>query len=849
MSDKVNVFLTPHTHWDREWYKTFEVFRYRLVEMMDRFIQRLEDGDSLPVFVLDGKAVLLDDYLELRPRMKEKLDKWVKQGKILPGPWFVQTDLFTSVDECIVRNLQWGVRYSEKINAPMKVFYIPESCGVISQAPQIMKNFKIEHAVFIRGVGDEPVSSEYVITGPDGSIAIATYLMNAYNNGAYLPQNPDAALERIKKEVEQLKGDSFTDWILVNLGGDHTTPVENLDAVIEKLKSSGLFGEVRVGSYEDYYEVIKEGLDPKKVTGLEGELRGSRHYPILSGKSSARMDFKLRMSGVVKRLLTLAEPMAAIEAVNGREYPDVLMERVWGLVLRNCHHNTSSGTVIDEVCREADVRLDKAGVLLDEEWSRAVGFLSQKGKNTGKPGHPVVILNTLPSTRSGVAGVHVDGWMNSGDGVKITDEKGEEVEFQVLSGLGKERTPMEILVEAEDIPATGFSVYHLEKAPLKETKTEPSSVIENEFLKVGFEDKGTFYVKDKRTGAKFTNLNSFIDVTDAGDLYNFSPVPGDVSLSHITKDLKMEVIPGGKLRNTLRLSGKVSIPESLQENRTKRKIEWVSCPFVLHITLTRGLPYVDCRLTVDNRAKDHRLSIAFDTQSRGEYVLAGQPFDVVKRDVKTPAGKGWIELPSPTRPFQGFVDVPSDKGSLAVFSNDLNEYEVRKEQSGNRLIFTLFRSVGWLSRGDCITRKVTVAPKSPTPSAQCRGVMNFHYAIALHKGVEDLPRVYAHYQQYRSPLWGAVLPKNSPVREMKGLLNLAPEELVVTCLKFNPETKTVFVRFFNPTDHLVEARISSAGALKKWRKTNMLENNGKPFQDLPGTLPVKPRKIVTLELE
>ena len=38
------VHVVPHTHWDREWYRTFEAFRARLVDTVDRVLDLLETG-------------------------------------------------------------------------------------------------------------------------------------------------------------------------------------------------------------------------------------------------------------------------------------------------------------------------------------------------------------------------------------------------------------------------------------------------------------------------------------------------------------------------------------------------------------------------------------------------------------------------------------------------------------------------------------------------------------------------------------------------------------------------------------------------------------------------------------
>ncbi|HEU5205741.1 MAG TPA: hypothetical protein VFU17_15725 [Candidatus Limnocylindrales bacterium] len=48
--------VVPHTHWDREWYQPFEVFRMRLARAVERICDVLEAD---PRFTLDGQAVIL----------------------------------------------------------------------------------------------------------------------------------------------------------------------------------------------------------------------------------------------------------------------------------------------------------------------------------------------------------------------------------------------------------------------------------------------------------------------------------------------------------------------------------------------------------------------------------------------------------------------------------------------------------------------------------------------------------------------------------------------------------------------------------------------------------------------
>ena len=37
-----NVAVVPHTHWDREWYESFQTFRLKLVDLLDGLLPLLE---------------------------------------------------------------------------------------------------------------------------------------------------------------------------------------------------------------------------------------------------------------------------------------------------------------------------------------------------------------------------------------------------------------------------------------------------------------------------------------------------------------------------------------------------------------------------------------------------------------------------------------------------------------------------------------------------------------------------------------------------------------------------------------------------------------------------------------
>ena len=54
------ITIVSHTHWDREWYRSFQEFRLQLVEMMDRLLEIMESDPDYRYFLLDGQTSTFD---------------------------------------------------------------------------------------------------------------------------------------------------------------------------------------------------------------------------------------------------------------------------------------------------------------------------------------------------------------------------------------------------------------------------------------------------------------------------------------------------------------------------------------------------------------------------------------------------------------------------------------------------------------------------------------------------------------------------------------------------------------------------------------------------------------------
>ena len=184
MSEKRNVVIVSHTHWDRAWYVTFQEFRARLVRLVDRLLKIMDEQPDYRVFMLDGQMAVLEDYLEVRPQRQPELVSLCEQGRLKIGPWYVLADEFLVSPESLIRNMILGQRMGEVYGGVSKIGYVPDGFGHIAQLPQILNGFGIDNAIFWRGLGEEGerLGTEFLWKAPDGSAVTTIWMPYGYHN-------------------------------------------------------------------------------------------------------------------------------------------------------------------------------------------------------------------------------------------------------------------------------------------------------------------------------------------------------------------------------------------------------------------------------------------------------------------------------------------------------------------------------------------------------------------------------------------------------------------------------------------------------------------------------------------
>ncbi|HUQ79112.1 MAG TPA: alpha-mannosidase [Patescibacteria group bacterium] len=356
------IHLVPHTHWDREWYEPFQVFRMRLVELVDELLDSM-DADERLAFTLDGQVATIDDYLEIRPEARARIERLIKQGRLAIGPWQILMDEFLVSGETLIRNLEIGWHAAEAFGAAMPVGYLPDMFGHVAQMPQILRRAGIRHAVVWRGVPAAIDRHSFTWRAPDGSSVRAEYLVGGYGNGAYLLAIPDRLADKVARYVDASRGFYGNRSILAMYGTDHAVPSPRLAQIVEDANAQRDDIVVRIETLTRYIQTFDAavteaaGSAPAPAPAWTGELRSAARANMLMNVTSARIDIKIAAGRAERILERYAEPLAAL---HGGAWPGRLLELAWRRVVDNSAHDSICGCSHDAVVNQVLTRFAEA---------------------------------------------------------------------------------------------------------------------------------------------------------------------------------------------------------------------------------------------------------------------------------------------------------------------------------------------------------------------------------------------------------------------------------------------------------------------------------------------------------
>lgn len=811
------IHIIPHSHWDREWYFTTEMSQVLLYYFMDEVFASLE-AEEFPYFVLDGQAVILDDYLQFRPEKAEQIGELVRKGKLIIGPWYTQTDEMVVSAESITRNLLYGIRRCEDFGPWMHVGYLPDSFGQSAQMPQILNGFDIRSAIFWRGVHDDLTDrTEFLWTTANGNEVLAITLPLGYSIGKYLPHDPEAALMRVQSIAERLGKQSTSNNILIPNGHDQMPIQKDLPDLVKAMNEMDAENEYVISNYENIIADIRQAGGHLERIG--GELIYPQHSRIHRSIYSTRMDLKQLNSRIETLVSGYLEPILSMAYQLGQDYPHAIIEHVWKELFKNQAHDSIGCCNTDEVHDEIKARYQHAQNIAESLLQLNMRKLAD-GIATGDEPYPLILFNTLPYART--ASFTQTVLVAEGDFV-IADRHGKLLDFDILDveaiDLGTidrriaSRNETAIVnkytlrIQAPTIGGIGYEVVYLRltNTTSQHSVTTRESAIENDTFRLMVEENGSISLFDKRNESFYADLISFEDGSDDGDEYNYSPLLEDWLISsHTTSDYSSYK---GQLEQALDLQYCLKIPANIMERQAR--IASHSLTVKVRLSLIQGESTIQVKVKLKNESCDHRLRLILNTSLHSEYSWADIQFGSIERRNKPSElaqweREHWVEKPVGIYPLLTYAEVHQGAKRFALISNDVKEYEVLGGDN-TQMAITLFRSIGYLGKADLVNRPGRASGVGlPTADSQMQGEYEWTLFIYPHLEHDELTAKIA--KERITPLIGyqktdyTVFVTNPSTRNFSDSYQMLQVEgpVIMSALKKAEDDAHLILRLFNP---------------------------------------------------
>ena len=723
--EQININIIPHTHWDKEWYFTSSRSLIYSLKDFDEIIDELETNSDFKCFHLDGQLSIIEEYLELHPYRLTQIINLVQNGKLIIGPWYTQPDTLVISGENLLKNLELGIYYAKKFGKYQSIGYLPDSFGMSSQMPQIYKSFNLSFAFFRRGIAKHLVNNrEFLWQSPDGS-KLFTHNLHHYGNMAYPPNETSEICDYFKNMVALLQSSSRSNIVLLFNGEDQKPIRKNLPKLIEIGNNNTPF-KIQMIDLETALKNLEKEYNNKNLLlpVYEGEFTFGQFSRTHKSIYSTRVDLKQLNNKLENYLSNIVEPMSVLANQFDLPNEQVLLDKIWKLMLLNSAHDSIGACNSDKTNEEIKYRYLKVNSLVKElvEYQMRELGLRVKQKNITQ----FQVYNLLPYVRSGEIELDLISPFKE---FKIKYDENINTHFELLDienvtetylkkslkelGVNNdENSKWQYEVEslykckvkliAENIPAMGYQTFYLEKSDnlLELNIFEEKNCIENKRYKIEF-DNNQLRLIDKENKKIFSNIFTIVDDGDEGDSYDYSEPQLN---STIEVKFNKIIVKETELSQKMILEGYLQLPKSLSDRATQN--DCIQQPVTLSLKLNRIVNEdgIFVQVKTINKVDEHRLRLLINTEKQNEFSYADIQFGTIKRPTYLPEveiwkKEKWDEKPRTIEPLQSFVTNGFNPGNIQIVTECVREYQfVGKEYSS--IAMTLYRSVPYLGKSD-----------------------------------------------------------------------------------------------------------------------------------------------------
>lgn len=725
------IHFIPHVHWDREWLRSTDSSRIKLVYFFDRLIDMLENDPKMYYFTFDGQTAALEDYLAIQPFQKETIKKLVKERRLFIGPWYVQPDMIIPSGEALVRNLLIGSQYASSLGHCMNVGWVPDAFGQNKITPYLFKELGMKGIYAWRGFDYEVLKDSLFMWKGNGNVKLPTvHFALGYGHYRGFPEEYENVKADMQDFIPKLEARFQDQEVLFMLGSDYAFPRKHSSLMIEKLKQEGY--DCQMNNPEDYLETLLSAAKHNHhvLEEYQGEARSATLGRIHAGITSTRIDIKNAMRYYETLMAKVVEPMIAISRFQGGHCHQELVNYFWKIIFKNQFHDSTYSSSPESINQTVENRLLNLRHGLNELIWMNFRYLAESANlsSVQKDEDILVLFNTLPYQRQDYAFVsmivkHKDFVLKRQDGTIVPYQMMNEViatchDIEYYNGMENFHDSGEVLegtkykiqikIDASILPAMGYEIlkvcFHQQNSQemIGDVQILENGA-ENQYLKMFIQKDGTISVENKKTKEVYHHLNAFVEKGDDGDEYNYSPCGNDKEISIYHNQPTITCIESSDIEVKYRIEYNAKVPAKVVNHERVQELE--ALKIISDVSLKARSQTIDFTTTIENHSCDHIVRVTFDDLYQSEENCSQDQFGTIIRkniiENQKSLEDGATEYVLPMYAMQRFVQLHHQKSIMALISKGPLEYEIENNQ---KICLTLLRSVGKFGKADLLIR-------------------------------------------------------------------------------------------------------------------------------------------------
>lgn len=532
-----NIYLMVSSHQDIAWMDSPEKCAIERDTMLLTPLFRRLAADKTYRFDVEN-ALLLKEYIQRHPDSREMISRLLAGGQLSCGSSYIQPYEEMYSGEALVRQFYFGSRWLKKMfGYTPDTYFNPDVPGRTLQMPQILKKSGTNFMSVSR-----MEAGLYRWHSPDGS-SVLTYSPGHYSE-AFRPLAGD-----FYDAAEYIAGASLR-W---SIHYDSLSPLPAIPVLSSWDMSPPVDYSALIERWNTRWEVMGSGSMNEKLrlpkitpalttTFMTGAEQNSSFIPSIKGERPAVWLYihgpthqkAISASRQGDILLTVAEKFATASAlIDGSfvNYPEERLNRAWEAKIYPDHGwGGKHGDITDALFQE---KYYFAKSEAEAMINTSLREIASKIRVSHSDGIPVVVFNSLGWERSDPATFKLNfekGWSS---GIKLFDNKGEEVQVQLSDVVRYNDGSLKSITAtfiAFMIPSIGYRTYYLkpsshaiQASPGKETlsaESGMSGIFTNRFYSVRFTDGGLSSVFDKEFGQELIDTGKF----NAGEIFTMRSV-------------------------------------------------------------------------------------------------------------------------------------------------------------------------------------------------------------------------------------------------------------------------------------------------------------------------------------